>query len=166
MAECAFSPSGSVAVRRALLTWEGIISAPADSCRTYGVVVTIDPTPFLATVVGTSATLAAIVGGLLVARFVTIDSDQRTSRKVLADARERLDAARDRASAAWRAVLDWDADDFFWSSRVTKAIGSGVTETLDLVRAEDWEHGEEALKPYAEQAAAEYRPRATCCRPS
>jgi hypothetical protein len=116
-----------------------------------------DPTPFLATVVGTSATLAAIVGGLLVARFVTIDSDQRTSRKVLADARERLDAARARASTAWRAILDWDARGFFRSSRVSEAISNGLTEPSDLMRAEDWAHGEDDLRPYAEQAAEEYR---------
>jgi hypothetical protein len=107
--------------------------------------------------VGTSATLAAIVGGLLVARFVTIDSDQLTSRKVLADARERLDAARDRRSTAWRAVLDWDADDFFRSSRVAEAIGTGQTEPLALMLVEDWEHSDDDLRPYAEQAAGEYR---------
>jgi hypothetical protein len=99
--------------------------------------VPVDPTPFLATVVGTSVTLAAIVGGLLVARFVSIDSDQRTSRKVLADARERLEAARARAAAAWQEILDWDADDFFWSSRVAKAIADGVTAPQDLMRIAD-----------------------------
>jgi hypothetical protein len=116
-----------------------------------------DPTPFLATVVGTSATLAAIVGGLLVARFVTIDSDQRTSRKVLADARERLDAARDRESTARRAVLDWDANDFFRSSRVAEALGAGQTDPLALMLAADWEHSDDDLRPYADQAAREYR---------
>ena len=115
-----------------------------------------DPTPFLAAVVGTSVTLAAIVGGLLVARFVSIDSDQRTSRKVLADARDRLDAARQRAGAAWQAVLDWDADDFFWSGRVVEAIANGERAPRDLVRHEDWEHSEEELQPYAELAVKEY----------
>jgi hypothetical protein len=119
--------------------------------------VTTDPTPFLATVVGTSVTLAAIVGGLPVARFVSIDSDQRTSRKVLADARERLSAARDRAAAAWHEILDWDADDFFWSLKVVDAIDRGVTAPRDLMRLEDWEHSEDDLRPYAEQAAAEQR---------
>jgi len=116
-----------------------------------------DPTPFLAAVVGTSVTLAAIVGGLLIARFVSIDSDQRTSRKVLADAGERLDAARQRAAAAWQAVLDWDADDFFWSPIVVEAIANGETAPRDLMRLEDWQHSEDELRPYAEAVAAENR---------
>lgn len=118
---------------------------------------TTDPTPFLATVVGTSVTLAAIVGGLLVARFVSIDSDQRTSRKILADARERLDAAHQRAAAARQEILDWDAGDFFWSLRVVEAIGAGVAAPRDLMRLEDWPHSEDDLRAYAEQAVEEDR---------
>jgi hypothetical protein len=119
--------------------------------------VPVDPTPFLATVVGTSVTLAAIVGGLLVARFVTIDSDQQTSRKVLTDARERLDAARGRASAAWQAVLDWDADEFFWKGRIAKAVADGLTTPQHLMRIADWDHSEDDLWPYVEQAAKEHQ---------
>jgi hypothetical protein len=59
--------------------------------------VVTDPAPFLSTVVLASAGLVAIVGGLLVARFVSLDSEQRGSRKVLADTRERLESARRRA---------------------------------------------------------------------
>ena len=47
-----------------------------------------------------SAALVAIVGGLLVARFVGLDSDQQTSRKLLADASDRRTIARRRAEAA------------------------------------------------------------------
>ena len=79
----------------------------------YGVRVPIDPSPFLSTIVGTSATLVAIVGGLLVARFVGLDSDQRRIRKVLADARGRLGAAEDRSKAAARDVVEFDARAFF-----------------------------------------------------
>lgn len=49
-----------------------------------GAHVTIDPTPFLSTIVATSAALVTIIGGLLVAKFVGLDADQRTTRKVLA----------------------------------------------------------------------------------
>ena len=37
-----------------------------------------DPAPFLSTIIGTSATLVAIVGGLLVARLVSLDSDENS----------------------------------------------------------------------------------------
>lgn len=102
-------------------------------------------------------TLAAIVGGLLVARFVSIDSDQQTSRQVLTDARERLNAARERAAGAWKEILDQDADDFFSSAEVIDAVTRGLTAPHDLMRAADWYHSENDLRPYAEQVAAEYR---------
>jgi hypothetical protein len=72
-----------------------------------GVHVIIDPSPFLTTVVTTSAALVAIIGGLLVAKFVGLDSDQRTSRKILTAARERLELARRRAQKAWHDILRW-----------------------------------------------------------
>jgi hypothetical protein len=118
--------------------------------------VTTDPGPFLSTIVGTSATLVAIVGGLLVARFVGLDSDQRTSRKVVGDAFERLAAARDRAAAAWRDLLAWDADDFFRSEVVLKAIDAGAAELGDLARLGDWPHGEDDLRPFVAEVADEF----------
>jgi hypothetical protein len=42
--------------------------------------VPVDPAPFLSTVILASAAFVAIVGGLLVARFVGLDSDQQTMR--------------------------------------------------------------------------------------
>ena len=66
-----------------------------------------DPTPFLSTIVTTSAALVAIIGGLLVAKFVGLDSEERSSRKVVADAAERLEVARTREQVAWREVLRW-----------------------------------------------------------
>lgn len=65
----------------------------------------VDPAPFLSTIITTSAALVAIIGGLLVARFISLDSDQRTSRKVLTSARERLDVARRRVQTAWGSIL-------------------------------------------------------------
>jgi hypothetical protein len=72
-----------------------------------------DPAPFLSTIIATSAALVAIIGGLLVAKFVGLDSDERTSGKIMVGARERLEVARRRAHAAWIDILRWDADDFF-----------------------------------------------------
>lgn len=82
----------------------------------------VDPAPFLSTIITTSAALVAIIGGLLVARFISLDSDQRTSRKVLTSARERLDVARRRVQTAWGSILRWDADDFFSGPEVVEAV--------------------------------------------
>ena len=77
--------------------------------QAYGVHVPTDPTPFLSTIVTTSAALVAIIGGLLVAKFVGLDSEERSSRKVVADAAERLEVARTREQVAWREVHRWGA---------------------------------------------------------
>ena len=118
---------------------------------------TTDPSPFLSTIVGTSATLVAIVGGLLIARFVGLDSDQRASRKVLADAVERLGAARERAAAAWRDVLEWDAGDFFRQEAILQAVDSGVAAPEDLIRFGDWPHSDDDLRPFAAGIVEEFR---------
>lgn len=108
-----------------------------------------DPTPFLSTIVATSAALVAIIGGLLVARFVGLDSDQRGSRKVLTDADDRLMLARTRERAAWQEVLRWDADEFFNSRTVVKAIvDQGVTSVDDLTRIASWRHTPAELDPF------------------
>ena len=60
--------------------------------------VPVDPASFLSTVILASAALVAIVGGLLVARFVGLDSDQQASRKLLVDAEDRLTIAARRAA--------------------------------------------------------------------
>ena len=73
----------------------------------------------------------AIVGGLLVARFVGLDSDQLTSRKLIADAEDRLAVARRRADAAQRDLTRWEARDFLGED-VAKAIATGETELREL----------------------------------
>lgn len=71
----------------------------------------IDPTPFLSTIVLTSAALVAIIGGLLIAKFVGLDTDQRVSRKLIADATGRLKDARERAQEAEQQVLQREAEE-------------------------------------------------------
>ena len=78
-----------------------------------------------------SAALVAIVGGLLVARFVGLDSDQLTSRKLIADAEDRLAVARRRADAAQRDLIRWEAWDFLGED-VAKAIATGQTDVREL----------------------------------
>lgn len=115
-----------------------------------------DPTPFLSTVVATSAALVAIIGGLLVARFVSLDSDQRASRKVLADAADRLAVARDRVRTAWQNVLRWEAYDFFESEGVVEAVvDEGVTSADELMRIASWPYEAAELAPFAAEVADE-----------
>jgi hypothetical protein len=59
-----------------------------------------DPTTFLAAIAGTSAAMVAIVGGLLVARFVAIASEQDGADKLVQDARERSGRQGARTTAA------------------------------------------------------------------
>jgi hypothetical protein len=89
--------------------------------------VATDPAPFLSTIALASAGLVAIVGGLLVARFVSLDSEQRGSRKVITDATERLESARRRAREAHAGVLNWHARHFF-QGRVLVAVSEGTSD--------------------------------------
>ncbi len=117
---------------------------------------TIDPAPFLSTIITTSAALVAIIGGLLVARFISLDSDQRTSRKILTGARERLELAQRRARAAWRDVLRWDAGGFFATPEVVEAVvDKGVVSPAELMRIASWTHEPNELAPFATEVAEE-----------
>jgi hypothetical protein len=118
--------------------------------------VTIDPAPFLSTIITTSAALVAIIGGLLVARFISLDSDQRASRKILTGARERLELARRRAQAAWGGILRWDAGGFFSTPEVIEAVlDKGVTSPTELMRMASWEHEPDELAPFVTEVAEE-----------
>jgi hypothetical protein len=121
-----------------------------------GAHVTIDPTPFLSTIVASSAALVAIIGGLLVAKFVGLDSDQRTSRKILAGARERLQVARLRARATWAEILRWDADDFFRTPEIVVAVlDQGVAVPAELMRIASWLHEPDELAPFITEVTGE-----------
>lgn len=124
--------------------------------NTSGVHVTIDPTPFLSTVVLASAALVAIIGGLLVAKFVGLDSDQRATRKILAGARERLELAQRRAWAAWKDILRWDAGHFFDTPKVVEGVvDKGVVSPAELMQIADWRHEPAELAPFATEVAEE-----------
>jgi hypothetical protein len=91
-----------------------------------------DPTPFLATIAGVSATFVAIIGGLLVARYVTLDSEQQGAQHLLDDANARLKTARKRAKQARQNLYSWDVNSFF-RFPVIAAIGRGEQD-LDNLR--------------------------------
>jgi hypothetical protein len=121
-----------------------------------GAHVTIDPTPFLSAIVTVSVALVAIVGGLLIARFVSLDSDQRTSRTILTGARERLRLAQGREQEAWRAILRWDAGSFFARPQVIEAVvDQGVRSSAELMRMADWSHDPDELTPFVAEVAEE-----------
>ena len=117
--------------------------------------VATDPSPFLSTIILASAGLVAIVGGLLVARFVTLDSDQRGSRKILVDATERLRSARDRAGQAHADLLAWYARQFF-RGPVLDAASEGVSDPAVLMQLGEWPLNEEELRPVAAEVADEF----------
>jgi len=118
--------------------------------------VTVDPTPFLSAVVTVSAALVAIIGGLLVAKFVGLDADQRASRKILTDARERLRLAQGRERTAWRAILRSDAGRFFVTPWVIDAIvDEGVVSPAELIRMASWSHDPDELTPFVTEVADE-----------
>lgn len=121
-----------------------------------GAHVTIDPTPFLSTIVTASTALVAIIGGLLVARFISLDSDQRTSRQILAGARDRLEVAQDRAHTAWRAILRWRAEGFFATPEVIEAVVyKGVVSPAELMRMASWPHDPDELAPFVTEVTEE-----------
>jgi hypothetical protein len=94
--------------------------------------VPVDPAPFLSTVILASAALVAIVGGLLVARFVGLDSDQQTSRKLLGDAEDRLTIATKRATLAREDLARWHAEDFLDENDVAEALATGQSDVSEL----------------------------------
>jgi hypothetical protein len=75
--------------------------------------------------------MVAIIGGLLVARFVTIASQQDGAEELLRDAEGRLATARRREQAANKALQTWDIDDFF-KAKVVRAIGDGERDISAL----------------------------------
>jgi hypothetical protein len=93
-----------------------------------------DPAPFLSTIAGSSAGLVAIVGGLLVARFVTLDSEQQGAQRILDDAEARLAVARQRSQEDSEQLLRWDARQLLNDREVLTAINEGTEELAELRR--------------------------------
>jgi hypothetical protein len=115
--------------------------------------VPVDPAPFLSTVILASAALVAIVGGLLVARFVGLDSDQLTSRKLLADAQDRLAIATRRAASARQSLIRWRAQDFLEDRDVAAALAAGQTDIAELRKLALTPLSDDDLRTVTSQAA-------------
>jgi hypothetical protein len=117
--------------------------------------VPVDPTSFLSTVILASAALVAIVGGLLVARFVGLDSDQQTSRKLLADAEDRLAIATKRGALARQNLIRWRAQVFLDENDVAAALAVGETEIGELRKLASTRLSDDELRSIVGQAGAD-----------
>ncbi|WP_406639105.1 hypothetical protein [Amycolatopsis sp. WGS_07] len=122
-----------------------------------------DPTPFLSTITGASAGLVAIVGGLLVNRFVGLDSEQQGADRLLAQAEERLATARERAQRARAARASFEAARLLGNRDVQAAIRKGIRDVAELERSVELSTPltAEALQPLLTVACEEY---ARACR--
>jgi hypothetical protein len=92
-----------------------------------------DPAPFLSTIAASSAGMVAIIGGLLVARFVTLDSEQQGAQQLLDDAQSRLATAQSRADEASRRLHSRYVYDFF-ETKVIAAVGNGTNSARELMK--------------------------------
>lgn len=90
-----------------------------------------DPSPFLSTIASSSAALVAIIGGLLVARFVTLDSEQQGAQHLLDDGEQRLRKAQQREKEARDDLRRWDIREFF-TREVIDSIGKGECDLAQL----------------------------------
>ena len=90
-----------------------------------------DPNLFLSTIAAVSAALVAIIGGLLVARFVGLDSDQRTSRRArdAINGRLKLPAI---GPPRRMAALSGGRHDFLDEAGVMAAIFAGQIDLAEL----------------------------------
>jgi hypothetical protein len=95
-----------------------------------------DPTAFLAAIAGTTAAMVAITGGLLVARFVAIASEQDGADKLVKDATQRLATAQQRLEETREKLHDWDLGDFFQPT-VIRAIKDGERNLFALRKLAD-----------------------------
>ncbi|MEV6543421.1 hypothetical protein [Streptomyces sp. NPDC051665] len=116
-----------------------------------------DPTSYLSTMTATSATLVSIIGGLLVARFVGLDSEQQGAQKLVEEAEARLNVARQRADEAQQRVQRWDASDFLQTPAVLKLIKDGTTDLDELRQHADCHLNDDELTPYVDEVSQEFQ---------
>lgn len=117
-----------------------------------------DPTPFLSTITGASAGLVAIIGGLLVNRFVGIDSEQQGAQAVLDQAEQRLRIVRERAEEARRDWLAFEVAEILDDYRVLDSIQAGTREATELGPdvLDDTVLTTTQLQPHLREAGEEY----------
>jgi DNA helicase II / ATP-dependent DNA helicase PcrA len=77
-----------------------------------------------------SATLVAIIDGSLVARFVSLDSEQDGAQRLFDDAKQLRDAAQLRAGQAKAELFDWEIDNF--RRRCPERLAHGASDMAQL----------------------------------
>lgn len=92
------------------------------------------PGDFLAAMAGSTAGMVAIVGGLLVSRFVSIDSEQQGARRLLGDARGRLSRAKTRLAELESSSVRSEADEILDNVEVIGPIWAGERNLSELRR--------------------------------
>src|SRR4051794_13403569 len=93
-----------------------------------------DPTPFLSTAIQTSAGMVAIVGGLLVARFISLESEQQGVDQMIKEDEGRLTVAQKRLQDARHAFHSFEAEDFLDDDDVLGLIADGISNVDELRR--------------------------------
>jgi hypothetical protein len=124
----------------------------------------IDPSWLPSTVAQSTAALVAIVGGFMVSRFISIDSEMAGARRRLEEAQERYDATLERKARAEEALTRRTAREFLTDhQRIDSLLSSDGTPTAEqLLDEEDCGLSVEQLRPHLEEAVAvvtELRPR-------
>lgn len=118
----------------------------------------VSPNPLLSTMTGTTGALVAIVGGLLVARFVGLDSEQQGVQRQVDDAEARLRIASERAEQAAGELHRYDAEDFLEDDGVLDALLSGETDLDELRRlGEPVPLTDDQLKPFVDDIRGQLR---------
>ncbi|PXY16623.1 hypothetical protein [Prauserella muralis] len=122
-----------------------------------------DPAPFLAAVIGASAGLVAIIGGLLVNRFIGLDSEQQGAQRILDDAISRRGLVKQRADQTAKALRDFEAHDFLDDDDVFDGIAQGKIKAAAIrPLGAPTDLTDDELQPYLDDLVAEYaRVRAT-----
>lgn len=76
----------------------------------------------LTTCAGAGATMVAIIGGFLLSRFMSIESEIRGANRALADVEERLETAEQRTVRARTPLVERDIDEHFDNERFIKRL--------------------------------------------
>jgi hypothetical protein len=99
--------------------------------------------------------MVAIVGGLLVARYVAIASEQEGTDRLLSDVRARLARAVIQARGAQDLLRGWDVIDFF-EAKIIHAIGEGEQDVHALRKIGDPHLADEELTDVVQEITEEF----------